>query len=557
MRVAARSERAALAAVAVVVAGLSIAPVGFLVSRTLTVDGSPSLGHVRRAYRTVGLGTMVGNSVLFAVGTTIIAVALGSVLAFVLVRTDFPFRGVAFVGVLLPLVVPNLLTRIAWIFLAGPRSGVLNQLVEPVLGPGTFDIFSLAGMVFVEGVSLTPLVVLFMAAAFRSSDPALEESALVSGVGLTAIVRRVTLPVVRPALLASALLVTVRALQTFETPAVLGLPGGVWVFSSRIWRTLGRYPPDLGQAGAYALSLLVLTGVGVLVYSRLTSQGGNYQVVTGRGATPRPLPLGRWRWPAATVVYGYLALAVVLPLVILVYVSTQPFYAPPSFEGVGRMSLAAYRSTLADGEVWRSARSSIVLAIGVATVVMLLTAVTSWLVVRSRVGARWVLDGMAMLPLALPGLVIGLALLIAFVGSPLPVYGTLWILFLAHFIRSVPFGVRYASAGMFQIAGELEEAAVVGGATWARTFRRVLLPLLRPSLVAGWLYVVIISLRELSASLLLYTPGNEVLSVQLWQRYQDGAFPEVAALGVLLTVVLSGLAAAAYRLGIVGDVARR
>jgi iron(III) transport system permease protein len=409
-------------------------------------------------------------------------------------------------------------------------------------------VFSFGGMVVVEGLRLAPLVFLLMYAAFRSLDPALEESALVGGARRRAVIRRVTLPVVLPALSAALLVAAVRALEAFEVPALLGIPGGVWVFTSRIWRAVSEYPSNLGEAGAYALPLLVLTSLGVFVHGRLTRRDRHFQTMTGKGFRPRPIPLGRWRWPVTSLVLVYFVVSFLLPILALVYVSTQPYYARVSRDSLSRATFDHYASVLTDGSVLGALKNSVVLSAGTATAVMLLMAACAWLVLRTRLPGRRLLDHVTFVPIVIPGLVLGVALLFVYLRSPIPIYGTLWILFIAYFTNAMPYGMRFASVSMTQIGKELEESAAVSGAGWVQSFRRVLLPLLIPGLLAGWIYVLVISLRELSSSLLLYSPGNEVLPVVIWERYESGEFAEVAALGVLMTVVLVILVAGAHRL---------
>jgi iron(III) transport system permease protein len=540
-----RGETAIVCAVVGVIALLTAVPLGYLLWKTFVPDGELSLAHFRDAYRARDLGPMLANSLWFAGGSTALAVCVGTLLAFFVMRTDLPARRLLFVAALAPLALPGVLYAIAWIFLASPRSGVLNV----VLGEGTFNIFSLGGMVFVEGLHLSPLAFLLMAAAFRSMDPAFEASALVSGARVLTTVRRVTLPLLRPALAAATLILAVRTLGAFAVPALLGLPGGVWVFTSRIWRSLGEYPPDFGAAAAYSTSLLILTSVGVVVHGRLWHQGLSYQTVTGKGFRPTRIPLGRWRWAAAGFVVSYAVVAAGLPLLVLVYVSTQRFFAAPTRESLVHATLQPYANVLGNDQILRSLKNSFLLGVGAGTGVMLLSVVAAWLVLRTKVRGRGLVDGLAFLPISVPGLVLAVALLFVYLRSPLPVYGTLWILLIAYLTLFLPYGMRYASAAMAQVGRELEESAQTSGAAWWRTLTRVLIPLMLPGLAAGWLYILIVAMRELSTSILLYSPGSEVLSVTIWEEYSDGRFPEVAALGVLMVVGLAALAAVAYRLG--------
>lgn len=547
----ARAEHVLVVLVGLLLAYLALVPLGYLLWEAFVVDASLSLDNFREAYAAVGLGEMALNSILFALGTTPIAVGIGTVLAYLVVRTNLPGRRAVTVLTLVQLLVPGVLYTISWILLASPRTGAFNR----VLGEGTVDVFGLPGMVLVEGLHLVPIVFLLMAAAFRSVDPALEESALASGARLPSVVRRVTLPLVRPALYASVLIVVVRALEAFETPALLGIPGGVWVFTSRIWRELNRYPADIGQAGAYAVSLLVVTVAGVFLLSRLTTRRQRFQTVTGRGQRrPRPVDLRGWRAPLAVVIWAYLVLAVILPVLVLVYTSTQPFYSPPTWATLSNMSLDNYASVLDDEATLEAVVNTAILAAATASIVLVIGAVGAWLIVRTSIRGRWIVDGLAFAPIAIPGLVLGLALLVVYVRIPLEIYGTLWILLIAFVTSEMAFGIRFSSPSMHQISDELEESAYTSGASWWQTFRRIILPLLVPGLVACWIYVFVAAARELSSAILLYSPGNEVVSIRIWELYQQGELTELAALGVMMAVVLIALVAIAIRIGRTMDV---
>ncbi len=537
---------------AVVIIGyLALVPLGFLLFGTFSDSqtGAFTLANFSEAYSAYGLGKMVGNSLLFAVGSTVLSVAIGTSLAYLVVRTDVPFKGVMFAASLVPLIIPGILHTIAWIFLASPRVGVLNKLLEPAFGPGTVDIFSMRGMIFVEGLHLSPLVFLLMVAAFRSMDPSLEESALMSGARLSTVFRRITVPLAKPALFASILIMAVRAIESFEVPALLGIPDGIYVFTSRIFRVLNEYPVNYGEAGAYAVSLMVLTSLGVYLNSLLSKRGKSFQTVTGKGFRPHPMELGKMRVPATILILLYFGVAVLMPVLIIVYSSTQNFYSVPSMQTLSNMTLDNYRYTLSNDQSMTALRNSFTLGIGSATVMVLLMAVAAWVVVRTKLPCRWLVDNLAFLPLTVPGLVMGVSLLFVYLRVPLPIYGSMWILFIAYCTRYMPYAMRYSSTSMYQISGELEESAQTSGATWWQTFRYVNLPLLMPGLVAGWIYIVMVSVRELSSSILLYSPGNEVLSILIFEQYENGQFTELASLGVVMVVVLLVLVFVAQKLG--------
>lgn len=537
--------------VAALIAYFGLVPLGFLLEQTFFRSGHLTLANLREAYTTIGLGKMTLNSLAFAFGSTAVAMVLGTALAYLIVRTDVPGKPLMFAASLVPLIIPGILHTIAWIFLASPQIGILNRnVIEPLDGNHPFNVFSLYGMSLVEGLHLAPLVFLLMVASFRSMDPALEESAVMSGAPLRTVFRRITLPLAKPAIFAGVLIMMVRGLESFEVPALLGLPNHIWVFTSRIWDVLNATPPGYGQAGAYALSLLVLTSIGIFVYSQFTRRSRSFQTVTGKAFRPRPVPLGAWRIPATIFLILYFVVSVLLPLLTLAYASTQPFYSPPSRYTLSHMSLSTYPAVFHDPLVRHAATNSLILGLGAATVVMLLTAVAAWVVVRTRLPGRWLVDNLASLPLVIPGLVLGVALLSVYLRMrSLPIYGTLWILFVAYLTRFMPYGMRYSSTSMFQIGRELEESAQMSGAGWFQTFRRVILPLLVPGFVAGWIYILIVSVRELGSSVLLYSPGREVLSIVIWQWYRDGLFPQLAALGVVMVGALIVLVSVAYKLG--------
>jgi iron(III) transport system permease protein len=255
------------------------------------------------------------------------------------------------------------------------------------------------------------------------------------------------------------------------------------------------------------------------------------------------------RVPATVLIFLYFGVAVLLPVLIIVYTSTQHFYSVPSLQTLTNLTWDNYDYTLSNDQSLTALRNSFSLGIGSATAVMLVMAIASWVVVRTKLPGRWLVDNLSFLPLTVPGLVMGVSLLFVYLRFPVPIYGTIWILFIAYFTRYMPYGMRYASTSMYQISGELEESAQTSGASWWQTFRRVNLPLLMPGLVAGWIYILMVSVRELSSSILLYSPGNEVLSILIFEQYENGQFTELAALGIVMVVSLLVLVFIAQKLG--------
>jgi iron(III) transport system permease protein len=389
-----------------------------------------------------------------------------------------------------------------------------------------------------------------MVAAFRSMDPSLEESALMCGATRWQVFRKITVPLTRPAIVAAVLIMTVRSLESFEVPALLGLQNGIYVFTSRIYFVLRTYPPDLAGAGALAIGLLVLAIIGVAI-SNLVGRGSgrDFQTVTGKGFRPRRMELGKWRPVMGAVIVAYFVLTVVAPLLVLLYTSLLRFYQAPSAAALQSVTLDNYRQLLEMSQAMTALKNSVFLGVATATLVMAGVAVAAWIVVRSRIPGRQIIDQLAFTPLVIPGLVLGLALSFVYLRSPIPIYGTIFILLIAYCTRYMPYGMRYAVTSMHQISTELEESAQVSGASWWQTFRRVLLPLLTPGLLAGWIYILVVSFRELSSSILLYSPGNEVLSILIFEQYENGQFTVLSALGVVMVLTLVVLVVIAYRLG--------
>jgi iron(III) transport system permease protein len=537
-------------AVAGVIAYLALVPLYYLIWGTFFDDGGLTFSGFGRAYGNDRVGELVGNSLWFAIGAATLSLTVGTTLAYLNVRTDVPFKALFFAASIVPLIIPGVLYTISWIFLASPEIGLLNSALSPIVGSAPFDIFTIWGMIWVEGLHSSPIVFLLMVAAFRAMDPSLEESALMSGASRLQTIRRVTLPLVRPALLAAVLIILITSIESFEVPALLGLQNGIYVFTSRIYFVLRSYPPDLAAAGALAVGLLAIAVIGVAISRLLAGRGTKtFQTITGKGFRPRPMDLGRWKPVVGAGILLYFFATVVAPLAVLLYTSLLPFYQAPSAEALSSLTLENYQRLLELSQAKTAMKNSIILGVSTATLVMAMMSVAAWMVVRARSRASGLLEQLSFVPLVIPGLVLGLALSFVYLRSPIPIYGTLFILLIAYTTKYMPYGMRYATTSMAQISNELEESALVSGASWWQTFRRVLLPLLTPGILAGWVYILVVSFRELSSSILLYSPGNEVLSILIFEQYENGQFTVLAALGVVMVMTLVLLVTVAYKLG--------
>lgn len=536
---------------------IALVPLGFLLWQSFftpqTADKAArfTFGNYVEAYGSSETWRLFRTSILYAIGTSCFSFTVGTALAWMNERTNTPFKSAFYALSIIPLIIPGILFTVAWILLASPKIGIVNLVMKDVFGIDTplFDIYSIWGMIWVDGLHYSPMAFLLMSANFRAMDPALEESAMMSGANILQVAWRVTLRLSWPAIFATILILFVRAIESFEVPALLGLPVGIQVFTSSIYQAVHRYPSQVGLASAYAVTLLLITTVGVYFQSRLSSRGSKYATMTGKGFRPRQIDLGGWRWFTASLFILYFLLIVVLPFLVLLWSSFQKFYSVPSMKALHNLTLDPYRFILTYPSMLGAVWNSVLLAFGSATIIMLVTSVICWIVVKTKLPGRWLLDNVASLPMVFPGLVLGLAIMIFYLNVDIGVYGTIWIMFIAYVTRFMPYGLRYNTTSMLQIHKELEESAQMSGASWFTTFYRVILPLLKPGLVAGWIYIMIVSIRELSSSILLYSPGTEVVSIVIWELWENGQYVELSALGVMFILALLVLVLLAQWLG--------
>ena len=490
------------------------------------------------------------NSLIFASGSAGLTFVLGTMLAWLTERTNTPLRAVFVPLAVVPLILPGVLESIAWIFLLSPKFGYLNVWLMNLFGLKSppFNVFSLPGMIWVHSVGQVPLAFLLMVAAFKSMDPSLEESAMMSGANTWQTFKRVTLRLLMPTAGSVLLILFVRTLESFETPALIGIPARIYVYTSEIYLAFNEYPPDYGRGGALAVGLLLLSAIGVWLYTRATKEGKKFQTVTGKAFRPRQFDLGGWRWVGFGFLSGYFLFVVLLPFLVLFWASFLPFFATPSLDALNKLSLDNYRYLGTFRPFWDAMKNSILLATLTATVAMTLTSLVAWIVYKSRLPGSWILDFLAFVPITIPGIVMGMSLILLYVAFPIPIYGTIWVLLIAYVTRFIPYGMRSASGSILQIHSELEEAASASGASWWETFKRVTLPLLRPGLVAGWIYICIVSFREFSTSVLLATGESRVLSILLFTMFEQGQVTVVAAIGVLMIATLLSIVAIFYKL---------
>lgn len=540
------------AAVVVVMLWLILIPMGQLFLNSFRT-GHPAVPSpfTLRNY-TVGFTNpltyqMIWNTIFFAGAGTLITVAIAILFAWLTERTDMPGRNLAWSLLLVPLAMPGFLFAMAWIFLLDARVGLINLWLRALLSllgweleTGPVNIYSMAGMIYLDGLRGVTTVFLLIVGAFRAMDPNLEEAARISGAKAWTTFRRVTLPTLLPAILAAFLYSFISSMESFEAPLLVGLPGGIYVYSTMIYFST-RLMPSYGLAAAFAVSYCVIALFLVVIYQRVAlRQVERFATITGKGYRPRVTRLGRLRWPALALFIAYFTLAVVLPLFILIWAALSPTYGQPTWQGVSQLTLLHFRQILAEPGVWEATRNTIIVTLATATLTVLLSFFVSWIVVRTKIRGRMALDGLAFLAHAVPGIVVALAFIFVYLQPPfrsLHLYGTVWIICLALVTQYVAFTTRTTNAAIAQVHKELEEAARISGVGRITTLFRITLPLVVPAFAAAWIWVAAHAIRSFSVPVMLASEGNWTLSVILWRIWDEqNAWTMAAALGVIFIV---------------------
>ena len=491
------------------------------------------------------------NTFYFASVSTLFSFVLGTFLAWTVVRTNTPLAQLIGMITLGRIIIPGVIITISWILLASPSIGILNYFITETTGVRRFlNIYSFWGMVWVQSLEMAPLAYLLMSAAFQSTDPRLEEASAIAGAGAWSTFYRVSLPLILPATAASALLLFIQTVESFEVPLLLGGRARVPVYTTEVYFNTARTPTDWGLASTYSMMLLVLSMVLLFVYFRLVRHTERYQTITGKDFKPRRIDLGGWRYLTCALSLLLVFLITGLPFIMMLYASLMPRFQPPTLEALRDVTLVNYRSLLTDWNYSvRPLWNSTLLGVGSASVVMLLVAAISYFVNKSRIRGRKILDFLGFAPIALPSVVLGTAFLWFYLLVPLPVIGSLSIIGLAYITRYMPYALRFVSTSMVQIHTELEEAAAVAGGTWWKNLYRIYLPLLRPGLMAGWFWVMVHAYRELTIALMLARSRNRTAAVIIFDLWSNGSFPQLSAFGVLMFVILIVLVSVGQTVG--------
>ena len=499
-----------------------------------------SFANYARAFGSRNFWDATWTTLAFAGASTGLSFTLGTFLAWVVHRTNTPLARLIGVITLGRIIIPGILITVSWILLASPSIGMLNHALEALTGSrGILNVYSFWGMVWVHSLEMTPLAYLLLSAALQSMDSRLEEASAAAGAGQWSTLRRVSLPLILPAVGAAIMLLMIYTVETFEVPLLLGGRAQVRVYTTEIYLNTARTPTDWGLSGAYSIAILFLCAICLAFYFHLVRHGERYQTVTGKDFRPRRIDLGHWRYVTCLLSLSLVFLITGLPFLVMLYASLLRRYQPPSLEVFQRMNLGNYREILSDpvysiDPLWNST----LVGLGSATAVMLLVSVMSYFVHKTRIPGRKLIDYLGFAPIAMPSVVLGAAFLWFYLLVPMPVLGTLTIIGLAYVTRYMAVALRFVSTSMLQIHSELEEAAAVAGGGWWGNFRRIYLPLLRPGLMAGWFWVMVHAYRELTIALMLARSRNRTASVVIYDLWENGSFPQLSAFGVLIFALL-------------------
>ena len=511
---------------------------GSLHSTPPGMAGEFNLNGYREAFNAENL-RILWVTIQIATAKTIPSLLLAILLAWIVARTDTPWRGKLEVLISLPFFIPPILTAMAWAMLGNPQVGLLNTVWKSMTGAtvSPINIYSFGGVVWHMIQYSTPFLFLFIVDIFRAMDPSLEESSRMCGASSWRTFRSITLLLMTPALTNAFILSFIRGMENFESPLFFGTPAKITVVTTEIYNSIHHHAtPDYQYATAISFLVMLLMFVMVFVQWRIL-RGRNFQTVTGKGYSPSVVKLGRWRWVTFGFCILFFVVTVVLPVAQLFIGSFFKFFG---FYQADMLTLEHYESVWNSSEIWRGFTNTMWLGLMGATATMALGSVVAYISVRTHWRGRRLIDAMAWLPWMMPGMVLGIGFLWAFamLPGPIPIYGTIWALLLAYVALCTPVSVRVMSSAYAQLSYDLEECSRVHGATFMQTLWRILVALAWPSFAVGWVLTFFGIMRELSASVLLYAVGSEVLSVVLMKLWANGQAEQVSVVGLFMMLLV-------------------
>jgi iron(III) transport system permease protein len=549
LRTAFQTESIVTTVISVLVAAMVLIPlVSLVVSSLLVLDelgfgAEWGLGNYREMFEGHVIRRAFINTFIISTGSTVLATFLGVSLAWINARTNCPYSDRLEPLNLIPFFLSPFVGAIAWHNLASPKIGFLNHLARDLLGTQghILNVNNLFGIIWVTGIFFTPLVYLFVVGSLRRTDPALEDSARVTGAGMLRTTLTITLPLAAPGILSGAIIVFVTSAGEFGVPFKLGTPYGWETLTTQIFTKAVGDQANNYMGAAMSMTLGLITIFFIWVQRRIIAPR-EFTTVTGKGFRPNRIDLGRWKWAAFGFNVSYILVTVVLPIISILLVSLHQVWVgkiiPAEFTLLNYKRMLYFWSPIALLPATNGIVNSLILAFTGATIAMVLAIVISFQIHRRRGRFAVLLDFLCALPVGFPGIVLALGVLITYIKTP--IYGTLWILLMGYVTRFFPYGQRNVASVMMAVSEELEQSSRLAGASWITTLRRITIPLLKPGVFAGWLLLFLIFVRELSMSLILYTAGTETLSVGIYylQEYESESL--TAALSVIQTFVLLG-----------------
>lgn len=549
------NTRTALTPSLIVIVGfLTVCPVVMLVfgsfSEGLGAFGSFTLEKYIQSYSDPDFAGIIVNTAIFTIGSAFVATVLALFLAYLNTRTNIPLKFLFRIISIIPMMIPHILFSVSWVLLLNPSNGMINLFLREILSlqGSPFNIYTLQGMILVEGLLDLPIAYLIIAPAMAAFDVSLEESSKVSGASNLRTLTRVTLPVLRPAILASFILVIVRSLASFAVPSIVGMPGRIYVLSTHIYRIIATgFVADYGTAAAVGMTALAASITLIYLYRYLTSESEKYVTISSRGYRPTLIDLKNAKYPLFGIVGILSFVLIVLPVVVLFYTSLVPYSMVPSAKAFSMMSWKNWVEVLGDPISLLSLKNSVFLGIVGATLGVILSIFVSYVIVKVRTRAAGVLESLSFLSFSFPGIVVGVGFMWFFVWTPL--YATIWSLLIGYIATYLPYGVRPLSSAFVQIHSHLEESSRVCGGGILYTLRRIVIPLLIPGVVSGWILMATMFVRELTLSVVLSRPGTEVLAVQIFRFAEDGLWGKLSALGIMMIFISTTLVVIASLIG--------
>lgn len=537
-----------------IVGFLTVCPVIMLIfgsfSTGLGAFGKFTLDKYLQAYSNPELTEIILNTIVFVMGSSTVATGLALFLAYLNTRTDIPFKFLFRIISIIPMMIPHILFSVSWVLLLNPSNGLFNLFLRQFPGCENvaINIYSLPGMILVEGLLDLPIAYLILAPAMASFDIALEESSKVCGGSILRTLFRVTLPVLRPAILAAFILSLVRSLASFAVPSVVGMPGRIYVLATHIYQSISTgFSADFGKAAAIGMSVLATSITLIFVYRYLTSASEKYVTISGRGYRPSVIELKRARYPLFAVVCVLSMVLILLPVLVLFYTSLVPYSMIPSARAFSLMSWRHWIEVINDPISILSLKNSVFLGVAGATLGVTLSIFVAYAIIKVRSRASGLLEMLSFLSFSFPGIVIGVGFMWFFVRTPL--YATIWALLIGYIATYLPYGVRPLTSAFIQVHSHLEESSRVCGAGGFTTMVRIVIPLLIPGIVSGWILMATMFVRELTLSVVLSRPGTEVLAVQIFRFAEDGLWGQLSALGIMMIFISTALVILATLVG--------